>query len=335
VNTVAEGWGALNAEGRTETGWHLRQIYPHAPCELLAGLRQPGSTPGLILEASVDHVPAGVALPRANGFAVDPTLLGGGLDPRVRFALTLTDRSYAAVFAVLCEDVAAAAAAAGSGRDALRAWFGRLHVWQAFMAKHGAAGLSESAVIGLIGELLVLQNTIFPQAGTRAGLAMWVGPAEEPNDFTLPNGFVEVKTTSRQFPQSLEIANTVQLDDSRGTILVVHVHLRPDPNGLSLPQLVATVRSTIVRDAADRVAEFEGLLMAAGYVDAQADLYTASYSHHRTDMYRVSGDFPRIRHAELRPGIRACRYVIDLDACSPYLVEPAVLTEMIGDLNID
>src|SRR3546814_7677040 len=61
---------------------------------------------------------------------------------------------------LLCEDVAEAATAAATPRAALRNWTGRLHIWQAFMAKHGSGGLSEAAVTGLIGELIFLRDEL-------------------------------------------------------------------------------------------------------------------------------------------------------------------------------
>jgi hypothetical protein len=334
VSIVAETWATVQSEGRTDPGWHVRQVYPAAHCDLLAGIHQPGGVPGLLLEAPLDHVPPSLALPRATGFGVETTVIAGGLPGRVRFALTLTDRSYSEIFTVLCEDVAAATADAPSSREALRSCIGRLHAWQAFMARHGTTGLSESAVVGLIGELLVLREKVVPAAGVRSALDMWAGPLGEPNDFSLPGGFVEVKTTSRQAPELLEIANAAQLDDTRGTILLVHVGLRPDPTGVSLPQLVALIRATVVEHAPDRVMQFNRLLMAIGYLDAQADLYTTKYTQEWTEIYLVQGEFPRIRASEVRRGIRNCRYSLELQACVPYLADGNALSAMIGDLNV-
>ncbi|HET7463295.1 MAG TPA: PD-(D/E)XK motif protein [Longimicrobium sp.] len=333
MSAVAAAWTAVRDEGRTESGWHVRRVYPDAHCDLLAGIHQPDDTPGLLLETALTHVPGGLALPRASGFGVETSVLSGGLAGRVRFALALTDYSYGAIFTVLCEDVAVAAAEAPSAREAVRSWIGRLHAWQAFMSRHGTTGLSESAVVGLIGELLVLREKIIPLAGTRSALDMWAGPLGEPNDFALPSGFVEVKTTSRQVPEVLEIANVVQLDDSRGAILLVHVHLRPDPSGLSLPDVVSSARALIVESAPDRLIQFERLLIGAGYIDAQADLYPTRYTPDRTEMYRVDAGFPRIRSAEVRPGLRSCRYSIELHACVPYITGGNTLREMMGELN--
>lgn len=334
MSVVMNAWYALEQEGRQEPGWHVRRILPEAPCELLAGIRQPGSMPGQLLELSLDDVPPGLVLPRSNGFSVEPVLLGGSQSGRVRFALTLSDRSYEPVFSVLCEDVATAAARAGAAREALRHWTGRLHVWQAFMARYGPGGMSESAVLGLIGELLFLRDQLLPLIGVRAALDAWSGPLGEPNDFGLSGGFVEVKTTSRQSPEILEITNTAQLDSTRGVILLAHVRVRASSSGVALPQLVSEVRSAVIGQAPDRAMDFDNLLMAVGYVPAQAELYSTTYTHDRTDLYSVEGEFPRLERSQLSAGIRNCSYTIELDACAPYLANWSALVEITGDSSI-
>jgi hypothetical protein len=248
----------------------------------------------------------------------------------VRFALTLSDRSYATVFGVLCEDVAAAAARAGTSKGALRDWTGRLHVWQAFMARHGPGGLSESAVLGLMGELFLLRDELIPLIGVRSAVEVWSGPLGEPNDFSLPNGFLEVKTTSRQAPETLEIANTAQLDDTRGRILLAHMRLRPNPTGTTLPQLVSEVRVAIIEQAPDRLADYDNLLMSVGYVHAQSEIYTVTYSHDRTDLYAVEGEFPRLKPSAVPAGVRNCSYTIDLVACGPFLAKWSALADLTG-----
>lgn len=331
MTAVSDAWQALEQERRREPGWHVRRIYPEAACEIFAGIRQPGSYSGLLLELPVEDVPAELILPRSTSFVVEPILLTNRSDRHVRYALTLSDRSYSNVFSVLCEDVAATAAHAQSARGALREGVTRLHVWQAFMAKHGPGGMSESAVLGLIGELLLIRDQLIPLIGVRAAIDAWSGPFGEPNDFALRGGFLEVKTTSRQVPEVLEIANSSQLDDTRGDILLVHVRLRSRPGGITLPQLVADVRSSVVGEAPDRVSEFDNLLMTVGYVPAQAELYTAAYTHERSDLFTVAGQFPRLRRSDVPAGVRNCTYTVELDACLPFLSTWAALAAITGD----
>lgn len=330
MTVVEEAWGALRLEGRAEPGWHVRRIHGDAPCEILAGVRQPDGLPGLLLEVDVGDIPSGLTFPQSRGFVVDPLLLDGGAG-RARFALMLADRAYQAVFTVLCEDTAAAASAAARPRQALRDWVGRLHVWQEFMARHGSDGLSDAAATGLYGELWFLRDRLAPRAGIEVSIDAWSGPLGEPNDFALPMGFVEVKTTTRQAPELIEISDLDQLDDRRGPILLAHLRLQSSPQGESLAQLVSSVRAAAATTGADRLRRLNDLLLAAGYLDAHADQYGRTWHVAGVDLFSVADGFPRLRRDDTRPGVRSCRYSIEVGACSAHTVGAQALDALIQE----
>lgn len=330
MSQVSDAWLALRAERRREAGWHLRRVHAEASCELSAGIQQPGGAPLLVLELPAADVPPDIVLPQSRGFSVEPRLTGGSSSGTVRYALILSDPAYEAVFDILCTDVAALAAVPARRGEALRSWVRQLHVWQDFMARHGPGGMTEEEVIGLIGELLIIRDHLQPLMSIRAVLDTWAGPDTQPNDFGLPGGFLEVKATTRQAPAVIPISNAEQLDDRRGTIVLAHVHLRPDPGGVKLPELAGAVRTVVREEAPDRVARFEGQLRDAGYLEAQAGLYDRSYALDHVDFYRVSGEFPRLTPADLRTGIDSCRYTIRVSACAPFAVTAACLVELAG-----
>jgi len=327
---IVELWEALGAERRTEPGWHLRRVEPQSACELFAALRQPGATPGLLLEVPAEAVPSDVLLPESRGFAVEVQLHGASHGGTARFTLWLRDPAYAPIFPVLCENVGAAALAAPEPRQCLRAWIGRLHAWQDFMARHGPGGLTEEAALGLLGELIVLQDEIAPRVGLQRAIRCWAGPHGEPNDFELSGGFLEVKTTARQAPRSLQISNVDQLDDSRGRILLLHLRMRLDPAGLSLAEAVEALRRRTMAEAPEMLADLDRLLLQAGYVDAQASRYGICFSRDRVAVFVVEDEFPRIRRADLRPGVRDCAYVVDLASCSPVAAPDMALAALVG-----
>ncbi|MBR0911501.1 PD-(D/E)XK motif protein [Bradyrhizobium japonicum] len=330
MSIAATAWDALLGEGRREPGWHLRRIHIEAPCEISAGIRQPGDVKGLILETSVDSVPPDIDLPRSRGFHVEPQLVGTSRDGRVRFALALTDDTYHDVFAVLCDHVAEAASAAPTARTGLREWIRQLHVWQEFMARHGPDGLSEDAVLGLFGELIILRDQLSPRLGLDAAITAWAGPRGEPNDFELPGGCLEVKATSRQAPSTLQISNLDQLDDHRSRILLTNVRLRPDRAGTTLPDLVADLRRRLGDSKRQSLADFNARLIAAGYVDLHANLYPTAWITDRIDLYAVRDRFPRLTRRDVSGGIRSCTYSIAIADCAPYLTTEADLDDLAG-----
>ncbi|MER8372376.1 PD-(D/E)XK motif protein [Mesorhizobium sp. M1406] len=333
MSPIDEVWAALRAENRPEPGWHLRRIHTEAPCEILAGIHQPDRVPGLIFEVDASAFPSGIRVPQSSGFRVDTSLIGHSHTGRVRIALSLAQAAYATVFSVLCSDTAGCAAAQTDERAALTSAIGRLHVWQAFMAKHGPDGLSENAVIGLMGELHILVEHVVPVLGVGDALSSWAGPRGEPNDFSFPGGYLEVKATARQAPNALTISNADQLDVARGKILLAHVRFRPSPEGLTLPGIVAKIRSWLASEAPAAIPEFASLLLAAGYVEAHQENYTLRLVPEGLQLFEVGDDFPHIRRSELRPGVLDCTYPVDLGACARWAAPPVALSSLIRPVS--
>jgi len=329
LSVVATAWDALRAEARQEPGWHLRRIHVSAPCTIFAALRQPGEAPGLVVEVPAEAVPFDVDLPQSRGLSVEGQLLGPSHGGRARFSLALSDPAYLDVFAVLCDHVAGAAAGMATARLGVREWLRQLHVWQAFLARHGAGGLSDQAVIGLMGELVLFRDHLAVRVGAEAAVLAWAGPAGEPNDFSLPGGFLEVKASARQAPDAIPIANLAQLDDRRGAILLAHVRFRPDPAGETLPDLVAAVR-LLLEGLPRPLTDFNARLLAAGYLDMHADLYADRWKAHRLDLYAVHDDFPRLTRADVRAGVRDCSYSVSISDCAPYIAADSDLDTLVG-----
>jgi hypothetical protein len=330
VSAVAAAWNALREERRTEPGWHLRQLDPEASCSLFAALHQPGHVPGLIIEADVNAVAAGMRMPRSAGFAVEAALLGHSRSGRVRLTLSLADRAYASVFAILCDDAAETLVSHSDERAAVRAVVDRLHVWQAFMARHGAGGLSQAAVIGLMGELAVLRDHLAPIVGIATAVAAWAGPRGEPNDFALECGFLEVKATMQQAPDRIAVANADQLDPGRGRILLAHRRFREASAGETLPDMVEALRSALAAEAPAALAGLEAALFAAGYVDAHRELYDLRLEPAGLELFETGPDFPHVARLDLRAGVADCRYSIDLAACRSWTVPLAELGSLAG-----
>ncbi|SCB30701.1 PD-(D/E)XK motif protein [Rhizobium multihospitium] len=330
MNVVTEAWEALAGERRDEAGWHLRRILREAPCEIFAGLHQPGATPSLLIEAPVAAMPRVQRLPGSQGFRVEASRPGLSQTGRGRILLSLADRAYSTVFAVLCLDVAQIAATQSDPASALSTFIDRLHVWQSFMARFGPDGLSEEAVIGLMGELLVLSEYLAPLIGLERAVGGWSGPRGEPNDFSLDNGYLEIKSTIRQAPQSMAIANSAQLDPARGRIVLAHLQLHQSTVGRTLPDIIMAIRNRLMDEAPASLPEFTAQLLAAGYVDVHSDNYMLRLELAAIQFFDVTADFPHIARSELRTGIRECTYSIDLAACAPWSVPSTMLSMLAG-----
>lgn len=330
MNNVEDIWRILREESRAESGWHVRRIHPESGCTVLAGLRVPDGAPGVLLEVEAEAIPPGIRMPRSNGFDLEAVLLGHSHAGHVRLVLSLADPSYATVFAVLCADTSAAAAEQRNDREAVAAFIGRLFVWQNFMARHGPDGLSEAAIVGLMGEIYVLQGMLSDQTGLASAIAAWAGPRGEPNDFALPGGYIEVKASASQAPATVSISNADQLDPSRGRIALLHVRFRSSAEGETLPEMVAALRQRILAEAPSVIALFAAALQQAGYLDAQAGRYDMRLEAVATVLYQVDERFPHIGRGNLMAGVSECRYSVVLADCEPFRALPSFLAELIN-----
>jgi len=224
----------------------------------------------------------------------------------------LTASSGREVFNPLITDIAAAAAAAQTADDLIDLAIGRFEHWRRLLEAIHDSGLSAEGRRGLYGELCVLRDIVIPSLPDVAAIESWTGPLGADQDFQLPGTAIEVKTGMAKSPQTLVIANERQLDDT-GVLHLVLAHLWVDERrggqGESLNRIVRDIRTCLGSILDHQV--FDDLLVTAGYLNEQANLYDEPrYTVRERTFWRVEGDFPRIVRADLREGVGDCRYRI-------------------------
>ncbi|WP_374975026.1 PD-(D/E)XK motif protein [Microbacterium trichothecenolyticum] len=153
--------------------------------------------------------------------------------------------------------------------------------------------LTDEAVAGLVGELIVLGHLIDAE-GEDAAITAWIGPLAEEHDFGLPKFDMEVKTT-RSEGRIHMIGSDTQLEPVPGRPLyLISVQITragAAAEAFTLPALIADVRSKLLRTRRTFDSALEGL----GWRDGDADLYlTRLQLRSRPRAYAVDSDFPAI-----------------------------------------
>jgi hypothetical protein len=229
--------------------------------------------------------------------------------------ITLNTKELAIPFARLCQDLIDASRqhhAAGAS-----AIINRLARWRRLL-ELTRRNLSGQALRGLIGELLILKNTIAPRFGASAAVTAWVGPENAPQDFQVTGTALDVKTITPT-ATTITISSLEQLDASTPLFLAT-VLLTPsskDQDGAFTPQGLVTS----IRDAADEAtrAEFDFRLAEAGYQHLP-EYSNAWYQTSGTRYYQVSPGFPRLTTTSVPLGITAAIYEITIASCAGYAV---------------
>lgn len=324
MTSVGDAWKSMGFSVGSSSGWDARRVYPASFCDIFAALGQPGAVPGLLVEIASRTVPTSIRFPQSAGFTVHPETVIPGPSGKVRLCLVLADNRYADVFEVLAEDVAGAVGEALSDADGLRMFMARLNIWQAFMQKHGPDGLGPEEQAGLFAELVLLEK-LAENLPVGAAVSSWKGPAEGIHDFDFGGRCLEVKSSSTPSRPGFTVSSLVQLDETRiGLLLLSHAMLNigSGENGDTLPELVERIRNRVGGEDVAALALLNGLLIQAGYLDAHA----VSYSSRRFMVvclrwFRVTGEFPRLRPSDARPGIVSANYQVSIDACASFALE--------------
>lgn len=319
IRPLEQLWREIEATPRHRAaGWLRRLANPGAAVPAHAAVSCLGSARSLMFDIPVAALGKLQDLPATRGLAVSLVSPLEGVPASQRtLAVELEDPQFADIFAVFCTDLVEGISRCATAVDAIVLLFRRLDRWQEFLIA-ATDGLSQSAAIGLFGELWVLRNILVPLGGIGL-LESWTGAQRAPQDFVVPGiCAIEVKTSQARALSHVRIHGEQQLDDTGlACLFLVCLRVEHDADkGENLNKLVADLRSL-----ASGTPEFsfllEGLLIKAGWVKQ----HEHRHEHVRLRVaqqrsFRVDHHFPRLITAALDPGINEIEYQVELKACT-------------------
>jgi hypothetical protein len=238
--------------------------------------------------------------------------LGDGL--RDYAELVCVDEPLEPIFAHVCLDVIEFTTGSDTPGKAARARFDR---WRLMMATQRSPKLSQSALVGLFGELTTLK-TIVASANVPS-TDYWTGPDRAIHDFVYGENAIEVKSTVSRNEILIEIHGALQLDSSNLDILWLAVHqLQKSGVGATIDELL----EEIVALGVDRIALYEKC-SCIGYEWAESEKYLNDrFIVWNTNWYLVDHCFPKITPSSFEmgvvpAGVTRLRYSVDLTGQSP------------------
>lgn len=295
-----------------------RRVLPDHPVDMFWAKDAAGALCFLVDNIQCDK---SIRLPQL--FGVELILAEGSPRSAVRLIMKLRNREWWQVFYVLCCDIVE------STKDVLPRLFvnvllKRLEKWQLMLRLLNEHRLTQQEVQGLWGELMFMYKHIAPKFGWLFALNAWKGPVGHPQDFSVKDVAIEVKTVQNTGRRKVLISSLDQLDPV-GDTMYLHVSvvgLADDISkaAMSLNELVERVKVDMGDNVSNRDL-LDSLLAKAGYVYNQAYdmdrfLLVSEYT------YEVRDGFPRICKSKLPLGVESGEYSVFLGNSDRFLKKP-------------
>ena len=313
LDALNDAWDELAKTAPISRQYRTRLISTEVSLEIRAGMRAIDDSPCLMLQTSL--------APEAQ-FELGGMRLGTVPDAAgPLLVLSLEDNGRRDLFATICADVVAAAALAGKA-DALIQFLARLDAWRQFL-RDRRTGLSRSDTIGLIGELLILEQVL--SADSRR-LASWQSPSDGLHDFQIEGHALEAKATLGP-AANITISRLDQLDTvGLRRLDLLHARLVESPDGRSLSDIISDESDLLPDDASRRA--FENALLRRGLMpDDDAARSTPRVQLRSIDAYTVSDEFPRLIRSAVPVAITDASYALEVRAISAFSADTATVLD--------
>lgn len=237
----------------------------------------------------------------------------------VSIGLALIDSELVKSFAVMCYDIAERSKQANSIEAALIISVECLRNWASLLKFRGKSGLTRNEVIGLWGEIAVLEALIESNINNTLTLLQgWRGPNGDQRDIGYNNVRIEVKTQLSTQSISLKISSLEQLDDGDQVLKVVLNRISPSESGISLSCLIERVSEKL---ALNRQAhsEFERKVMLAEF-DSKLTYCNELFGLDERLIYEVLEAFPKLVPSNVPHGIKNVSYEISGNSITEYQI---------------
>ena len=248
----------------------------------------------------------------------------------IRFLdLTCLSRDLETVFAEVADEILARVLA---GEDCLAAAQSTIQDFRTLLLRSARTVVPRSVVVGLVGELLVLNRLL--DRSSRAWRT-WRGPDGERHDFRGGCSSLEVKATTRAGNSLIRVNSMEQMEPpSGGSLHLLHVTIEQAAAGL----LTVSALGRAAIDKADKPDAVQSLISAVGCDNVEAaDWNEMAFRHEREQLFEVHDGFPRLVPAMLVEGVlplglQGLTYEIDLAAASAFACDSDRSTELEKEL---
>lgn len=240
------------------------------------------------------------------------------VDNKKALVFSLHDSSMLSTFCAFCEDMVESSRSATDNKRGYTLLINRYYGWKK-MFHQSKNLLDEKRIMGLIGELLFLEQKMIPQYGKTKALGSWTGSEKTKKDFSLDETWFEIKTITAGKPV-VDISSYEQLEsDKLGHLVVYQLEkMSQEYNGLNLNKLVKRICKELDVDQLKDL--FLQKLSDAGYsFESAYDSYV--YEINMMSIYEVNDTFPCLRREKYLDAISQVKYELLLAKIESFKIE--------------
>lgn len=248
--------------------------------------------------------------------------------------IELIDYSNRDVFSILCENLVTTVSKLNTEKSIIKAVLNQLEKWKSLFDRYNSVGLSYAEQQGLFGELHFLQKYLSNNFDQISILNSWVGVDRALRDFQCNDWALEVKTTTGNNHQRVNISSERQLDETLlENLYLFHLSVEVSKgNGENLTNKITSIRQ-IFETNAIALNIFNAKLLEVGYFDKHAEIYKERcYQIRQENFYKIEKKFPRIKENEIRAGVGDVKYTVILSQCKEYLFPENTIFKTLGNL---
>ena len=197
--------------------------------------------------------------------------------------------------------------------------------WSEFFEDKKTDSLSEEAIKGVMGELLVLKSLIVDPNRTEINLVLhsWKGPYDKGNDFELETKNLEVKTKA---PSGIDVGISsefqLELSSGKGLELIVISLLSDFTTGICLRELIFEIKKLIQESAGESLTFWKAL--SQKNITAKNVSQYDNYKFEPIDSISyncASADFPKLNRSNIPAEISGLKYYLRTNLLTPFIIE--------------
>lgn len=240
--------------------------------------------------------------------------------------LILKNENNWEIFLQLCEDLMFSAKSIKSNRA--KKILSRLIRWQTFL-KNETNSISEEIQIGLMGELIFLNEYLSRWVSLEQAINAWVGPEKEKQDFRINGTSIEIKSFMDKKQDQVNISSIEQLNNNDNNLYLCTIGFKSSDDGETLEDYCKKIQKRIYEECPSALSAFEDLLISYGYYSHCKYDNLKKLSPYKNCCYNVNNEFPKIPITIKNPAILNVNYKLDLSYCREFLVEIKDMMELI------